>query len=73
MAWRFWQGMLKPTLDYADFKDVDMVIEAVPEIMDLKKEALSRGLLGSAEPIGRMSLGQFLGDQTGRLGRSKFG
>ena len=24
--------------DFADFKDVDMVIEAVPEIMDLKKE-----------------------------------
>jgi len=33
-----YMGMLKPTLDYADFKDVDMVIEAVPEIMDLKKE-----------------------------------
>jgi len=31
-------GLLKPTLDYADFKDVDMVIEAVPEIMSLKKE-----------------------------------
>mmetsp|Transcript_68653 Transcript_68653/g.164834 ORF Transcript_68653/g.164834 Transcript_68653/m.164834 type:complete len:747 (-) Transcript_68653:210-2450(-) len=30
-------GLVKPTLDYGDFKDVDMVIEAVPEIMDLKK------------------------------------
>jgi len=30
-------GLIKPTLDYADFADVDMVIEAVPEIMDLKK------------------------------------
>jgi len=28
---------IHPTLDYADFSDVDMVIEAVPEIMDLKK------------------------------------
>lgn len=33
-----YMSMLKPTLDYADFKDVDIVIEAVPEIMDLKKE-----------------------------------
>ncbi|CAJ1382173.1 unnamed protein product [Effrenium voratum] len=33
-----YMGLLKPTLDYADFKDVDMVIEAVPEIMDLKKQ-----------------------------------
>mmetsp|Transcript_39285 Transcript_39285/g.80334 ORF Transcript_39285/g.80334 Transcript_39285/m.80334 type:complete len:751 (+) Transcript_39285:60-2312(+) len=33
-----YMGLLKPSLDYADFKDVDMVIEAVPEIMDLKKE-----------------------------------
>lgn len=33
-----YMSLLKPTLDYADFKDVDMVIEAVPEIMDLKKE-----------------------------------
>jgi len=31
-------GMFKPTLNFEDFKDVDMVIEAVPEIMDLKKE-----------------------------------
>merc|ERR1719248_272124 len=31
-------GLLKPTLNYEDFKDVDMIIEAVPEIMDLKKE-----------------------------------
>eukprot|EP00928_Gymnodinium_smaydae_P020435 TRINITY_DN1789_c0_g1_i4.p1 TRINITY_DN1789_c0_g1~~TRINITY_DN1789_c0_g1_i4.p1 ORF type:complete len:769 (-),score=214.89 TRINITY_DN1789_c0_g1_i4:273-2255(-) len=30
-------GLIKPTLDYADFKDVDIIIEAVPEIMDLKK------------------------------------
>jgi len=30
-------SLVKPTLDYAEFKDVDMVIEAVPEIMDLKK------------------------------------
>merc|ERR1719247_4085303 len=31
-------GLLKPTLNYEDFKDVDMIIEAVPEIMPLKKE-----------------------------------
>merc|ERR1719265_2643291 len=31
-------SILKPTLNYEDFKDVDMVIEAVPEIMSLKKE-----------------------------------
>merc|ERR1719473_844997 len=31
-------GLIKPTLNYEDFKDVDMVIEAVPEIMPLKKE-----------------------------------
>jgi len=31
-------GLIKPTLDYADFGDVDIVIEAVPEIMDLKKQ-----------------------------------
>jgi len=30
-------GLIKPTLDYADFKDCDLIIEAVPEIMDLKK------------------------------------
>jgi len=30
--------LLTPTLNYDDFKDVDMVIEAVPEIMDLKKQ-----------------------------------
>jgi len=29
---------IKPTLDYADFKDCDLIVEAVPEIMDLKKE-----------------------------------
>ena len=34
------QGILFPFRDYADFRDVDMVIEAVPEIMELKKEAL---------------------------------
>ncbi|CAJ1397962.1 unnamed protein product [Effrenium voratum] len=33
-----YMSLLKPTLDYGDFKDVDMVIEAVPEIMDLKKQ-----------------------------------
>eukprot|EP00913_Durusdinium_trenchii_P004082 g3783.t1 len=33
-----YMSLIKPTLDYADFKDVDMVIEAVPEIMELKKE-----------------------------------
>jgi 3-hydroxyacyl-CoA dehydrogenase len=32
------QGLVKPTLHYEDFGDVDMVIEAVPEIMDLKKQ-----------------------------------
>merc|ERR1712232_1201257 len=31
-------GLIKPTLKYEDFGDVDMVIEAVPEIMNLKKE-----------------------------------
>eukprot|EP00933_Yihiella_yeosuensis_P035165 TRINITY_DN28647_c0_g1_i1.p1 TRINITY_DN28647_c0_g1~~TRINITY_DN28647_c0_g1_i1.p1 ORF type:complete len:785 (-),score=236.62 TRINITY_DN28647_c0_g1_i1:185-2464(-) len=31
-------GLIKPTLDYADFGDCDMVIEAVPEIMELKKQ-----------------------------------
>lgn len=30
--------LLTPTLNFEDFKDVDMVIEAVPEIMDLKKQ-----------------------------------
>ncbi|CAK0800671.1 unnamed protein product, partial [Prorocentrum cordatum] len=30
--------LIKPTLKYEDFSDVDMVIEAVPEIMDLKKQ-----------------------------------
>merc|ERR1712139_504797 len=35
------RGLLKllmPTLDYAMLKDVDIIIEAVPEIMSLKKE-----------------------------------
>jgi len=31
-------GLITPTLKYEDFGDVDMVIEAVPEIMDLKKQ-----------------------------------
>jgi len=31
-------SLIKPTLNYEDFADVDMVIEAVPEIMDLKKQ-----------------------------------
>lgn len=31
-------SLITPTLDYGMFKDVDMVIEAVPEIMPLKKE-----------------------------------
>jgi len=31
-------SLITPTLDYKDFGDVDMVIEAVPEIMDLKKQ-----------------------------------
>merc|ERR1719335_1116047 len=35
-------GLLKPTLNYEDFKDVDMVIEAVPEIMPLKKEVFKK-------------------------------
>eukprot|EP00930_Biecheleria_cincta_P075651 TRINITY_DN6282_c0_g1_i1.p1 TRINITY_DN6282_c0_g1~~TRINITY_DN6282_c0_g1_i1.p1 ORF type:complete len:752 (+),score=146.68 TRINITY_DN6282_c0_g1_i1:62-2317(+) len=31
-------GLIKPTLKFEDFADVDMVIEAVPEILDLKKQ-----------------------------------
>eukprot|EP00931_Biecheleriopsis_adriatica_P055077 TRINITY_DN3248_c0_g1_i1.p1 TRINITY_DN3248_c0_g1~~TRINITY_DN3248_c0_g1_i1.p1 ORF type:complete len:773 (+),score=235.67 TRINITY_DN3248_c0_g1_i1:283-2319(+) len=31
-------GLLTPTLKFEDFGDCDMVIEAVPEIMDLKKQ-----------------------------------
>nr|QJU71812.1 peroxisomal bifunctional protein [Gambierdiscus polynesiensis] len=31
-------GLVRPTLRYEDFGDVDMVVEAVPEIMDLKKQ-----------------------------------
>ncbi|CAE8736183.1 unnamed protein product [Polarella glacialis] len=31
-------ALVTPTLNYEDFKDVDMVIEAVPEIIDLKKQ-----------------------------------
>jgi 3-hydroxyacyl-CoA dehydrogenase len=33
---------LQPTLDYADIADVDLVIEAVFEDMDVKKEVLSK-------------------------------
>jgi len=35
-------GRLKPTLDYADIADVDMVVEAVFEKLDLKKQILSK-------------------------------
>merc|ERR1719277_2051566 len=31
-------GLITPTIDYKDLSDVDMIIEAVPEIMDLKKQ-----------------------------------
>jgi len=31
-------ALIKPSLDYADFADCDIIVEAVPEIMDLKKE-----------------------------------
>lgn len=31
-------SLIRPTLKYEDFSDVDLVIEAVPEIMDLKKK-----------------------------------
>mmetsp|Transcript_74000 Transcript_74000/g.214368 ORF Transcript_74000/g.214368 Transcript_74000/m.214368 type:complete len:750 (+) Transcript_74000:70-2319(+) len=31
-------GMIKPTLAFEDFKDCDLIVEAVPEIMSLKKE-----------------------------------
>ncbi|CAD7955482.1 unnamed protein product [Amoebophrya sp. A25] len=34
-------GLLTPTLDYNDLKDVDIIIEAVPEIMSLKKEVFT--------------------------------
>eukprot|EP00405_Crypthecodinium_cohnii_P017594 CAMPEP_0206462936 /NCGR_PEP_ID=MMETSP0324_2-20121206/26282_1 /ASSEMBLY_ACC=CAM_ASM_000836 /TAXON_ID=2866 /ORGANISM="Crypthecodinium cohnii, Strain Seligo" /LENGTH=783 /DNA_ID=CAMNT_0053935201 /DNA_START=48 /DNA_END=2400 /DNA_ORIENTATION=- len=33
-----YQSLLKPTLSYDDFKDCDIIVEAVPEIMSLKKE-----------------------------------
>ena len=29
-------GLIKPTLEYGDLADVDMIIEAVPGIMNLK-------------------------------------
>merc|ERR1711972_1233779 len=31
-------SLITPTVDYKDLADVDMIIEAVPEIMDLKKQ-----------------------------------
>jgi len=31
-------AMIKPTLAYEDFRDCDLIVEAVPEIMDLKKQ-----------------------------------
>merc|ERR1719284_1886854 len=31
-------GLITPTIEYKDLSDVDMIIEAVPEIMDLKKQ-----------------------------------
>jgi len=34
-------SLITPTIDYADLKDVDMIIEAVPEIMPLKKEVFT--------------------------------
>jgi len=34
-------ALIKPTLDYADFADCDIIVEAVPEIMDLKKEVFN--------------------------------
>ncbi|CAL1162401.1 unnamed protein product [Cladocopium goreaui] len=37
-----YMGPSPAMMDYADFKDVDMVIEAVPEIMDLKKEVAGK-------------------------------
>merc|ERR1719265_1179324 len=42
-------SILKPTLNYEDFKDVDMVIEAVPEIMALKKEVFLK-IQASSKP-----------------------
>ena len=35
-------GLITPTLDYADLAEVDMVIEAVYENMDLKKEVFGK-------------------------------
>lgn len=34
-------GLVQPTLKFEDFADVDMVIEAVPEIMELKKQVFT--------------------------------
>jgi len=33
-----YEALIKPTLKYEDFADCDIIIEAVPEIMSLKKE-----------------------------------
>ena len=35
-------GLITPTLDYADLADVDMIIEAVYENMDIKKEVFAK-------------------------------
>ncbi len=35
-------GLITPTLDYADLADVDMIIEAVYENMDVKKEVFGK-------------------------------
>jgi len=34
-------GLITPTVEYKDLSDVDMIIEAVPEIMDLKKQVFA--------------------------------
>ena len=34
-------GLIKGTLTYDDFKDVDLIIEAVPEVMDIKKKVFA--------------------------------
>jgi 3-hydroxyacyl-CoA dehydrogenase/enoyl-CoA hydratase/3-hydroxybutyryl-CoA epimerase len=39
-------ALIKPTLDYGDFADVDIVIEAVPEEMAIKKR-----VFGELEPV----------------------
>jgi 3-hydroxyacyl-CoA dehydrogenase len=35
-------GLIKPTLDYADIADADLVIEAVYEQLQLKKDVFAR-------------------------------